>query len=336
MELKEVLFSLAEAYGASGSESPAAELACELLSKYCPDAKIVGGNVIGSFGIKRDGLPHLVLDAHIDQIGFVVTSITDEGFVKFDQLGGIDRRLIAAQPVIIHGKRDISGVICSIPPHLSGGSEVPKYDDTAIDTGMTHDELAEIVSEGDSVTFDVKCRSLLNERVTGGALDDRSGVAAILYALDFMQGRELAYNVTVIFSCQEEVGERGAKTGAYQLAPDIALAVDVSFAAAIGEDERKCGKLGAGPMIGVSPSLSREISDGLISAAKAASIPYQVEVMNSGTGTNADRYSVNRSGCKACTVSIPLRNMHTPVEVIDLSDVRTTAELIAAYITEGK
>ena len=107
MELKEVIFSLADAYGASGSETPAAERACELLSKYCPDARIVSGNVIGSFGTKRDGLPHLVLDAHIDQIGFVVTSITDEGFVKFDQLGGIDRRLIAAQPVIIHGKRDI-------------------------------------------------------------------------------------------------------------------------------------------------------------------------------------------------------------------------------------
>ena len=335
MELKEALFSLAEAYGASGSESPAAELACGLLREYCPDARIVSGNVIGTFGEKREGLPSLVLDAHIDQIGFVVTSITDEGFVKLDQLGGIDRRLIAAQPVIIHGKRDISGVICSVPPHL-GGSDVPKYDDTAIDTGMTHDELAEVVSEGDSVTFDVKCRSLLGERVTGGALDDRAGVAAILYALGLMQGRELAYNVTVIFSCQEEVGERGAKIGAYQLDPDIAIAVDVSFAHAMGENERKCGRLGEGAMIGVSPSLSREVTDGLISAAKRAEIPYQIEVMNSGTGTNADRYSVNRAGCRACTVSIPLRNMHTPVEVIDLADVRSTAELIAAYITEGK
>ncbi len=336
MDLKDTVFRLCEAYGASGSESPAAELACGLLREYCPDSRIVSGNVIGTFGEKREGLPHLVLDAHIDQIGFVVTSITDEGFVKFDQLGGIDRRLIAAQPVIIHGRRDISGVICSVPPHLSGGNEVVKFEDTAIDTGMTHDELAEVVSTGDSVTFDVKCRSLLGERITGGALDDRCGVAAILYALELLLGRELAYNVTVIFSCQEEVGERGAKIGAYQLDPDIAIAVDVSFAVAMGEDERKCGKLGEGAMIGVSPSLSREVTDGLISAAKSADIPYQLEVMNGNTGTNADRYSVNRSGCKACTVSIPLRNMHTPVEVIDLADVRSTAELLAAYITEGK
>ena len=306
-----------------------------MLREYCPDAEIINGNVIGHFGAHKEGLPLLVLDAHIDQIGFIVTYITDEGFVKVGNIGGIDRRLLPAQPVVIHGKRDIRGVICSVPPHL-GGSDVPKYDDTAIDTGMTHDELAEVVSEGDSVTFDVKCRSLLGERVTGGALDDRAGVAAILYALGLMQGRETAYNVTVIFSCQEEVGERGAKIGAFQLAPDIAIAVDVSFALAMGENERKCGKLGEGAMIGVSPSLSREVTDGLISAAKRAEIPYQIEVMNSGTGTNADRYSVNRAGCKACTVSIPLRNMHTPVEVIDLADVRSTAELIAAYITEGK
>ena len=334
MELKKDLFALAEAYGAAGSESPAAETACAMLRDFCPDAHIISGNVIGTFGEKREGLPLLVLDAHIDQIGFVVTSITDEGFVKFDQLGGIDRRIIAAQPVIIHGRRDVQGVICSVPPHLSGGNEIPKYEDTAIDTGMSHNELAEIISEGDSITFDVKCRSLLGERVTGGALDDRCGAAAILYALELAKGKKLCYNVTVVFSCQEEVGERGAKIGAYQLDPDIAIAVDVSFAMAKGENERKCGKLGEGPMIGVSPSLSREITDGLVAAAQSREIPYQLEVMNGTTGTNADRYSVNRGGCKACTVSIPLRNMHTPVEVIDLTDVRQTAELIAAYITE--
>ncbi len=336
MELKEVISVLSEAHGASGSETPAAKAACVMLRSLCPDAHIESGNVIGTFGEKREGLPHIVLDAHIDQIGFVVTSITGEGFVKFDQLGGIDRRLIAAQPVIIHGKRDIPGVICSVPPHLSNGADVVKYEDTAIDTGLTHDELAELVSEGDSVTFDVKCRSLLGERFTGGALDDRCGAAAILYALELMQGTQTRFNVTVIFSCQEEVGERGAKIGAFQLDPDIAVAVDVSFAMAPGESEKKCGKLGEGPMIGISPSRSREVTDGLIAAAKKNDIAYQLEVMNGSTGTNADRYSVNRCGCKTCTVSIPLRNMHTPVEVIDLADVRHTAELIAAYLTEGE
>ena len=200
---------------------------------------------------------------------------------------------------------------------------------------MTKAELEKVIAAGDSITFDVKCRDLIGSRITGGALDDRCGVASVLYALELFKGKKNAYNVAVIFSVQEEVGERGAKTAAFEIDPDIAIAVDVSFAYAIGEKESKCGFLGKGPMIGISPSLSREISDRLIKAAKNAEIPYQTEVMEGLTSTNADRYSVNRCGAKACTVSIPLRNMHTPVEVIDLEDVELTARLIAEYITEG-
>lgn len=334
MDIKDMLFTLCEANGASGSESPAAELALGLLRGYCPDAEIINGNVVGKFGVHRDGLPHLVLDAHIDQVGFIVTSITDDGFVKFDQLGGIDRRLLPAQPVVIHGKRDIKGVICSVPPHLSSGAEVLKYEDTAIDTGFDSEMLEELVSLGDSITFDVKCRSLIGDRVTGAALDDRCGIAAILRTLELLGDAKLRYNITVIFSAQEELGERGAKIGAFMLEPDIALAVDVSFAMAQGENEKKCGKLGEGPMIGVSPSLSRRISDELFIAAKKNGIPYQTEVMNGLTSTNADRYSVSKCGAETCTVSIPLRNMHTPVEVIDMKDIELTAELISAFVKE--
>lgn len=335
MDIKKAVISLSEVRGASGDESRAALLARDMLREYCPDAEIVSGNVIGTFGEYREGLPRLVLDAHIDQVGMIVTYITEEGFVKVGNLGGLDRRLLPAQAVTIHGKKDISGVICSVPPHLSGGSgEVQEMDDIAIDTGMAYDELAEIVSPGDSITFDVTCRQLAGSRITGGAMDDRCGIASILAALDMLKGGTAAYNVTVIFSTQEELGERGAKIGAYTIDPDIALAVDVSFAYANGEDEKKCGYLGKGPMIGISPSLSREISDKLIATAKSAGISYQLEVMNGLTSTNADRYSVSRGGSKACTVSIPLRNMHTPVEVIDIADVELTAKLLAAFIRE--
>ena len=337
MDIKSTVVSLSEVSGTSGSESKAAQLALSMLREYCPDAEIINGNVIGKFGNHREGLPSLLLDAHIDQIGFTVTYITDEGFIKVGNIGGIDRRLLPAQPVVVHGSRDIKGVICSVPPHLtSGSSEVLEMDDVAIDTGMTKEELEKLVSLGDSVTFDVTCRELIGSRITCGALDDRCGVASILYTLELLKDSDLAYNVTVIFSTQEEVGERGAKIGAFEIDPDIALAVDVSFAYAIGEEESKCGYLGKGPMIGISPSLSREISEELINTAKSADIPYQIEVMSGLTGTNADRFSVNRCGAKACTVSIPLRNMHTPVEVIDLTDVKQTAKLLAAYIRRNK
>ena len=336
MDIKKTVTALAEAGGASGSEKCAAELALAMLREYCPDAEIINGNVIGRFGAHKEGLPLLVLDVHIDQVGFIVTYITDEGFVKVGNIGGIDRRLLPAQPVVIHGKRDVKGVICSVPPHLTnGGSEVLEMEDAAIDTGMSRSELEEVIGAGDSITFDVTCRDLIGSRITGGALDDRCGVASVLYTLELLRDKPLAYNVAVIFSTQEEVGERGAKIGAYELDPDIAIAVDVSFAYAIGEDESKCGYLGKGPMIGISPSLSREISDNLIKAAEAEDIPYQREIMSGLTSTNADRYSVNRCGAKTCTVSIPLRNMHTPVEVIDLEDVEMTAKLLAGFIREG-
>ncbi|MBP5378317.1 MAG: M20/M25/M40 family metallo-hydrolase [Ruminococcus sp.] len=337
MDIRSTVVSLSEVSGTSGSESKAAQLALSMLREYCPDAEIINGNVIGKFGNHREGLPSLLLDAHIDQIGFTVTFITDEGFIKVGNIGGIDRRLLPAQTVIVHGSRDIKGVICSVPPHLtSGSSEVLEMDNVAIDTGMTKEELEKLVSLGDPVTFVVTCRDLIGSRITCGALDDRCGVASILYTLELLRDSDLAYNVTVIFSTQEEVGERGAKIGAFEIDPDIALAVDVSFAYAIGEEESKCGYLGKGPMIGISPSLSREISDELINTAKTADIPFQIEVMSGLTGTNADRFSVNRCGAKACTVSIPLRNMHTPVEVIDLTDVEQTAKLLAAYIRRYK
>lgn len=332
MNIKETLFALSETAGASGTESKISEKALAMLKKYCPDAEIINGNVIGHYGTENNNLPLLVLDAHIDQIGLIVTYITDDGFIKVGNLGGIDRRLLPAQPVVIHGKRDVKGIICSVPPHLSDGEKVPSFDDISIDTGFSKSELEEIISLGDTITFDVKCRSLLNNCVTGGAFDDRSGMTAILYALDLLHGKSLNYNVTVIFSAQEELGERGAKIGAFEINPDIALAVDVSFAYAHGEDEQKCGKLGKGAMIGISPSLSRRISESLIDTAKANNIPYQIEVMNGLTSTNADQYSVSRTGSEACTVSIPLRNMHTPVEVIDIKDIELTGELIAQFI----
>lgn len=333
MDLKKTLFMLSEAYGASGNETSAALLACDMLKEYCPDSDIINGNVIGRFGTYNENLPLVVLDAHIDQVGFIVTDITDEGFIKVGNLGGIDRRLLPAQQVVIHGSEDITGVICSVPPHLTkGDGKVLSVDEVAIDTGMTKSELEKIVSLGDSITFDVKCKNLLNNRITGGALDDRSGVAAILYALELLRNKPLKYNIAVIFSAQEELGERGARIGAYEINPDIAIAVDVSFAYAMGEDVKKCGKLGKGAMIGISPCLSRKISKELILTAENTGIPYQIEVMSGLTSTNADQYAVSRNGAEVCTLSIPLRNMHTPVEVIDMADVEYTARLIAEYI----
>ena len=335
MNIKETLKQLLNAKGISGSEDAVCETALSILKEYCPDAYIKNGNVIGRFGDFIENRPHILLDAHIDQVGMIVTYITEDGFVKVGNVGGLDRRLLPAQQVTIHGSRDINGIICSVPPHLSKGeSSVLKMTDVSIDTGFSKDELEKIVMQGDSVTFDTFYTELINDRITSSALDDRCGIASILYALELLKDMKLNCNVTVLFSAQEELGERGAKIACYEINPDIALAVDVSFGYTTGDTEYECGKLAEGAMIGISPSLSREISDALINTAKKAEIPYQLEVMSGLTSTNADRFSVSRNGVKSCTVSIPLRYMHTPVEVIDVKDVELTGKLIAEYLRE--
>lgn len=337
MDLKEVIKSLADSSGVSGDESSAAKLALGYLKEFTDDCYIKNNCVFGNFGKREDGKPHILLDAHIDQIGFVVTYITDDGFIKIANCGGIDRRLLLAQQVKIIGKKEIYGVICSIPPHLEKKSDegkVPEYSDICIDVGMTKEEAEKVISLGDKIVFLQKCRDMQGDRITGAALDDRCGVACLLRAAELMKNETLNCSYTLMFSSQEEVGERGAKIGAYDVDPDIAIAVDVSFALTPDDSELKCGKMGKGTMIGFAPTLDRELSNKMKEAAVKNDIPYQIEVMNDETGTNADRFSVNAGGVKAVTLSIPLKYMHTPVEVISVSDVETTAKLIAAYIKE--
>ena len=335
MNLKQITMSLADAKGVSGDENEAAQLALSYLKEYTDDCCIKNGNVIGNFGVREDGKKHILIDAHIDQIGFVVSYITDDGFLKISNCGGIDRRLLLAQQVVVMGKKNIDGVICSIPPHLEkDDSKVPEFSDICIDIGMTKEEAENIVSLGDKIVFRQKSSELLGDRITGASLDDRCGVAAILYALDKLKNEQVNCSYTVLFSTQEEVGERGAKIGVFDIAPDIALAVDVSFALTSDDSELKCGKMGKGCMIGFAPTLDRELSKQLTEIAEKNNMPYQREIMSGETGTNADRFSVNCGGVKACTLSIPLKYMHTPVEVISMSDVENTGELIAAYIKE--
>ncbi len=335
MDLEKTIMSLADADGVSGDETETAQLALSMLKEYTEDCYIKNGNVIGHLGCKGRK-PHILLDAHIDRIGFVVTYITEDGFLKVSNCGGIDRRLLLAQPVTVLGREKVSGVICAIPPHLEKDeSKVPEMEDICIDVGMTKAQAEKVISLGDKVTFAARCEKLLGDRLTGAALDDRCGVAAILRAMELVKEKALHSEVTVMFSTQEEVGERGAKIGAFNIDPDVAIAVDVSFALTSDDSEIKCGKMGGGCMIGYSPVLDSELSDRMKSIASEKKLPYQIEVMSGTTGTNADRFSVNKSGAKAVTLSIPLKYMHTSVEVISLSDVENTAQLIAAYLEEA-
>lgn len=337
MNTTEVLNSLCSQAGVSGGEFPASKCALQLLKNYTENAKIDDfGNVIGYLG-EDESKPLILLDAHIDQIGFTVTYICDDGFLKVGKCGGIDVRTLLAQTVTIHGKETLKGVISTLPPHVAKEKDkAAKLEDIVIDTGLSGERAKELISQGDFVTVDGRFSVLAGNRVCSPATDDRAGVVSLLYALEILkEDKELPFRVAVQFAAQEEVGGRGARIAAFNIDPDYAIAVDVSFAQSKGVDPSKCGKLGKGPMIGIAASLDRKISAGLIETAKSAEIPYQTEVMGGDSGTDADDISVSRGGVRTGLVSVPQRYMHTPCEVLDIADIENTGRLIAEFIKKG-
>lgn len=333
LDIKNTLEKVTSMVNIGYYDSSLSNYLCDTLKSYTNDVYIKNGNVIANFGTRQEGKPHILLDAHIDQIGMIVTYITDDGFIKFDSVGGLDKRLLPAQEVTIHGKKDILGIISTLPPHLKSSSkEVTEISNLCIDTGYTKSQLDEIVSLGDVISFRKDFLNLIGDRVTCKSLDDRCGVVSILKVVDILKDEKLNCSYSVMFSSQEEVGERGAKIGAYHINPTHAIAIDVSFALTLDEKVSKCGKLGEGSMIGFAPVLDRQMSQDMVKIAKECNIPYQLEIMNGETGTNADRFSVTRSGVKTCTISIPLKYMHTPCETIDLKDIENTSILVSEYI----
>ena len=337
MEINKVLEKLCCAVGVSGSEEGASEVACELLKEYADNASVDKfGNVTAFIGDKNNGKKTLLLEAHIDEIGFVVTYIDDKGFIKTAECGGTDRRLYAAQTVTIHSKHPVRGVISTLPPHVSSDSKsAMKKEDIVIDTGYNKETLEKLVSLGDRITIDGKFSVLSGTRVSGKAVDDRGGVAAVLYALSLLKDKEADYNIAVLFASQEETGSRGATIGAYTSEADYCLSTDVSFAYTPGAKKEKCGIMGKGAMIGISPVLSEEVTEKLKAVASDKNIPVQFEVMGGETGTDADEISVIKSGIKTGLISIPLKYMHTPVEVVDTEDIKAVGKLMYKFAVGG-
>lgn len=328
-EIKELLKSLCKLNGTSGNEGCAADFAKAELEKYMPASVDRLGNVTGSSGEGRS----ILLDAHLDQIGLAVTAVDDDGFVKVARVGGSDVRVLTAAEVTIHGKEDIYGVITSTPPHLAKDKEskVNGFDEITIDVGMKKEDAEKIISPGDRITFNGPFDELLGNRIASPCVDDRAGVVAILRCLQLLDGKEKC-RVDVQFSAQEETGGSGATVGAFNSQADEAIAVDVSFAAAPGVSAEKYAQLGKGVLIGYAPSLDYEMSQKLTALANEKNIPNSAEVMGGRTGTNGDEIQVSGKGIKTAVLSIPIRNMHTAVEVCDLEDIENTARLMAEYI----
>jgi endoglucanase len=334
-----LLTELTQACGISGREEKVRILVAEQFNQL--KAEIVTdamGNLIGHLPGKG---PRVVLVAHMDEIGFLVGKIETEGFIRVMPVGGVDPRVFGAQQVVVHGRRDLRGVVGSIPPHLvkkknaSDAKEALPIEESFVDLGLPADEVSQLVAIGDAVTF--ATRSWENERsFFGKALDDRVGLFVMLAAV--RQARKIDCDLMLIASTQEEYGLRGAGPAVFGAEAHIAIALEGTVASDTPglklPANVQATTQGLGPEIRLTDRgmiADRALADYLIQTARRHDIPHQIIVKNTGA-TDAAAAQVTAAGLRACAVSVPTRYIHAPVGIVRKSDVAHTAALMAAFL----
>ncbi len=332
------LENLVNTPGPSGYEQPVQSLFRAYVQGFADDVRTdVLGNVIA---VRNPlGRPRIMLAGHADEIGFQIRHISDEGMLYFGAIGGHDAIVATGQRVIVHtASGPVPGVLGRKAVHLLEPEErdkAPKLKDMWIDIGAcSKEEAAKKVSIGDCVTYDATFRQLGEDICVARSFDDKMGAFIVAEVLRLLQGKEFPASVCAVATVQEEIGIRGAITGAFGVNPDVGIAVDVGHSTDYpGADKRTGGdvKLGGGPMIARGAHINPRVYELLTEAARRQEIPYVVEAVPGGTGTDADALQISRAGVAAGVVSVPLRYMHTPNEVISLKDIEAAAAILAAF-----
>jgi len=341
-ELKELLARLAEARGISGYEGAVREIVEEELREYVDEIRTDRlGNLIAS---KSGKSPSVMIAAHLDEIGLMVKHIEPEGFLRFSTIGGWFDQTLLNQRVVLQPQPEgeggdiVYGVIGSKPPHRMKKEErekVIKAEDMFIDIGAkSEEEVSKLgIAIGTPVIIDRQFIPLINDRVTCKAFDNRSGVAVMIEALRRVNTE---FEVYAVGTVQEEVGLKGARTSAFELNPDVAIAIDTDIAGGHPGIEKKdtTVELDKGPVITVSDASGRGIITPpavlkwLKGTASRYNIPYQLSVSEGGT-TDATAIHLTRSGIPTGVIGVPTRYIHSPVELLSLKDLDKCAELIA-------
>lgn len=338
MDIKKTLFDLCALPGVSGYENTVAARACEMLRDYCDSTELTPlGNAVGIRSCGLADAPKILLDAHLDQIGFIVSGYEKGGFVRFVTSGGFDPRLLQAKEVYADTEdgESVYGIISALPPHVQTPAERGKavpVSGMLIDFGISDEKLREKIKIGTPVRLAAPHFELMNGFIGGCGLDDRAGFVAILYALDLLKNKNLKADVIALGSSGEERLQMGATTGAFATRPDYAIAVDVTHATSPDVSKAKGFPAGSGACITRGTSLNRKLTEKMISVAKDKEIAHTIEVAAGHTGTNATPMQVVRVGIATGLASLPLRYMHSPVEVIKTEDIEAVGRLLAETI----
>jgi endoglucanase len=277
----------------------------------------------------------IMLASHMDEIGMIVTGIKGS-FLSIYNLAGVDQRYLLGQPVWVHGRKILPGVVGSRPPHLLTQNDREKlvpWDNLVVDVGLPADEVESLVSVGDTISFRQELRTLLGDRISGKSLDNRISIVALTICLEILQTRTHQWDVIAVSTVQEESTMAGIITGAYGINPDVGLAMDVTFAKGPGVSNLEVMALNKGPSIGIGPTNHPGIHRMLVETAKSIELPYQIEPTPTGTGTDAWAMEVVRSGIPTGLIGIPIRNMHMPVELANVQDIDRAGRLVAEFIT---
>ncbi|MDD5939023.1 MAG: M42 family peptidase [Clostridiales bacterium] len=338
MDLYETLNRLCATTGPSGFEEMTAQTAKALLEPLMDQVSIDRmGNVIGVKRCGKPGAKKLLLDAHLDEIGLIVTGI-EEGFLRFAPIGGVDPRMLPARELTVLTDPPLFGVVATLPPHVQASGDSDKsipIEDLRVDIGMTQEEAERAVPVGTPMVYHASSFRLANGQVCGKSLDDRSCFTILLRTAELLRERDLDVDLYIMGSTQEEVTSSGAVTGANSVHPDWCVAVDVTHGNTPGVSLDKAPrKVSAGPAIGIGPNMTRSLTDRAVRKARELDIPYQMEVIEGHSGTNGWQMQTCLEGIPTLVVSLALKYMHSPIEVIDLADVENIARLLAAFVQD--
>ena len=336
--LCEDIFALTSLCSVSGFEYRAAE---ELKKLYADKFDSISADGTGNFvffkSANKDGAPKIMVDAHFDEIGFVVSEVLDGGFLRIASVGGIDRAIMQAARVSVFGEKTLDGVIISTPPHLRPSSdELAEIDKLLVDVGcgFTKEEIENIAPVGTPVSFYKAPMLIRDEYILGASLDNKACGAILLYAISSIPREKLAGDVYVTLSCREESAARGgAYVSANRIKPDYAFVADVNLANAADVPDRECVNMGEGISISLSTSTDRSLTRAAIRLCKEKGIDVSQKAEPSSTGTNAPELHIAALGVPVVDVGLPLRNMHTYNEMISLKDCASLFCFTQAFVS---
>ena len=328
--MRQALERLCTCTAPSGFEGPAAAVAAELLRPLVDEVSIDRmGNVLGVRRSKTPGAPKLLLDAHLDEIGLIVTGVED-GFLRFRSIGGVDPRMLPGRELVVLTDPPLRGLVAC----PAGGDEdksVP-LNELYVDVGLSQEEAERAVPVGTPMVYRAGCFPLGEDQMCGKSMDDRACFVTLLRAAELLHDKELDVELHIMGSTREEVSGAGAVVGTWAVAPDFCVAVDVTHGKTPDGPADKTFALGGGPAIGVGPNMTRWMTERMIDKAREHGIPYQLEIMSGHTGTNGWEMQISREGVATSVLSLPLKYMHTPVETLSLADMEGVAQLLAAFV----